>query len=120
MDDFSRVASADSLSDETPLVIVYRARRIAIYKLKGCFFAVEDVCPHMGAFVSNGFCKDGLVVCPWHNWEFDISTGQCVSNDSGACLQTFPVKVVGNDVFLPSRFPDDFDDEPEELEQLYS
>lgn len=25
-----------------------------------------DRCPHMGARMSDGHCKDGMVVCPWH------------------------------------------------------
>src|SRR5262249_34663535 len=116
MDDFVKVGSIDSVSDEKPLVIVHRARRIAIYKLDDGFFALEDICPHMGAFVSNGFRKDRLIVCPWHNWEFDPTDGRCVSNDSGACLQTIPLQIVGTDILLPARFPDDFEDDAEESE----
>jgi isorenieratene synthase len=32
---------------------------------RGCLVA-PDHCPHMGARLSDGFVRDGCVVCPWH------------------------------------------------------
>lgn len=39
--------------------------------------AALDVCPHRGARLSQGWCEDGNVVCPYHGWQFD-GEGQCV------------------------------------------
>jgi nitrite reductase (NADH) small subunit len=107
MDKFVKVAKVETVTDEHPLVIEHRARRISIYKEGGQFFAIEDICPHMGAFLSHGYRKEGSIVCPWHNWEFDLSTGNCTSNDSGACVQTIPVQVLEGNIMLPESLQDE-------------
>jgi len=37
--------------------------------------AVQRRCPHKGADLTNGFVRDGQIVCPWHNLTFDPETG---------------------------------------------
>jgi nitrite reductase/ring-hydroxylating ferredoxin subunit len=67
-------------------------RQIAVFNSGGAFYALRDICPHRGALLSEGvvfgslsstgpgeYCHDGdqlFVKCPWHGWEFDLSTGQ--------------------------------------------
>jgi nitrite reductase/ring-hydroxylating ferredoxin subunit len=69
-----------------------KGRDIALFNVKGEFFALLDRCPHEGASLCRGRIiglveSDGpgqyrvsrhgeLVRCPWHGWEFDIRTGQ--------------------------------------------
>jgi nitrite reductase (NADH) small subunit len=102
MDDFVKVATVEAVNKEGVLVVEHDARRIAIYREGEDYFAVEDICPHMGAFLSRGFRRPGTIICPWHNWVFDLASGRCVSNNTGACVQTFPVQVINGDIHLPA------------------
>jgi 3-phenylpropionate/trans-cinnamate dioxygenase ferredoxin subunit len=34
-----------------------------------------------------------FVTCPWHNWEFDVETGQSYWSDRGPRARLFPVGV---------------------------
>ncbi|MEW6731254.1 MAG: Rieske (2Fe-2S) protein [Acidobacteriota bacterium] len=111
MSEFVKVAAVDAVEEEQPLVIEYRARRIAIYREGERFYAIEDICPHMGAFLSHGFSEGSQVICPWHNWKFDLASGECLSNNSGSCIQTFPVQIVDGGIWLPARLPDDFEED---------
>lgn len=50
---------------------------VAIFRDGGELLATDDACPHQGASLGEGFVHDGMVVCPWHSWMFDIRTGVC-------------------------------------------
>src|SRR6185369_7404743 len=102
MDDFVKVATVEAVDEAGVLVVEYDARRIAIYREGKDYFAVEDIFPHMGAFLSRGFRKPGTIICPWHNWVFELASGQCVSNNMGACVQTFPIQIINGDILLPA------------------
>jgi nitrite reductase (NADH) small subunit len=39
------------------------------------------------------------VVCPWHSWTFDTTTGQALPPDIGK-VGVLPVKVEGEDVLI--------------------
>lgn len=67
-------------------------KAIAVFHEGGKFYALRDVCPHMGARLSDGdvwsaidstgpgkydVCPGRLFVrCPWHGWEYELATGQ--------------------------------------------
>jgi nitrite reductase (NADH) small subunit/3-phenylpropionate/trans-cinnamate dioxygenase ferredoxin subunit len=102
MDDFVKVASVEAVDEAGVLVVEHCARRIAIYREGDGYFAVEDICPHMGAFLSRGFRKSGIIICPWHNWVFELQSGLCLSNNTGVCVETFPVQVINGDILLPA------------------
>ncbi len=38
---------------------------------------MDDHCPHAGGSLSAGAVVDGCVICPWHGWPFDVTTGVC-------------------------------------------
>ena len=44
------------------------------------YFAIDDVCPHMGASLSGGYVEDGIVTCPWHAWRFRLTDGTWADN----------------------------------------
>jgi len=113
MDDFVKVATVEAVS-EKGLAVEHGGRRIAVFRDGESYFALEDICPHMGAFLSHGYRRPGRIICPWHNWEFDLETGACVSNNTGACVQTFPVQVVNGDILLPVLAEKEWEDEFEE------
>ena len=48
---------------------------ICVARVHGRLAALNDVCPHQGASLSEGVIEDGRVVCSWHGWSFDPQTG---------------------------------------------
>ena len=66
-------------------VAVFRARR-------GEFYATQAWCPHQAGPLADSLIGGGALVCPLHNFRFDLSTGDPVGNECGS-LQTFPVSV---------------------------
>jgi nitrite reductase (NADH) small subunit len=60
--------------------------------------ALDNVCPHRGGPLAEGFIEHGKIVCPWHQWEFDLATGQATHSPTKAT--SFPLSVQGDDVLV--------------------
>ncbi|MET3979803.1 nitrite reductase/ring-hydroxylating ferredoxin subunit [Mucilaginibacter sp. UYP25] len=39
-------------------------------------YALGATCPHAGAELSGGWCKDGKLICPFHRYNYDLKTGK--------------------------------------------
>jgi nitrite reductase (NADH) small subunit len=51
-------------------------RVVALYNVDGVFHALDGVCPHQGGPLGKGQLTGCVVTCPWHGWQFDVTTGQ--------------------------------------------
>src|ERR1700747_589802 len=69
---------------------------IALYKLNGKVYAIDDVCTHEYAQLSQGFVEDATVECPLHQATFDIATGKCLSAPATIDLNRYAVRVDGD------------------------
>jgi len=50
---------------------------VAVFNVNGQFYAMDGSCPHAGGPLGDGFLNGNLVTCPWHGWQFDVTTGAC-------------------------------------------
>ncbi|MBX7148293.1 nitrite reductase small subunit NirD [bacterium] len=72
---------------------------IAIFRHEGHFYAIDNVCPHQGAPLAGGEVRDGVVICPFHGWQFKVSDGQNPSVPE-LCVKSYPVMVEGDDIWV--------------------
>lgn len=56
--------------------IVAADRIIALFNVEGTFYALDGICPHQGGPLGRGVLRGCVVTCPWHGWQFDVTTGQ--------------------------------------------
>jgi 3-phenylpropionate/trans-cinnamate dioxygenase ferredoxin subunit len=70
-------------------------RAIAVFNIKGEYFAVDDVCSHMGAPLANGFLAGKSITCEWHGASFDLETGEALNSPARGDIK--PYKVIVND-----------------------
>lgn len=87
---------------------------IAVFRRNGEWMAVDNRCPHMGYPLTKGSIKDGILVCHWHHWQFDVKSGACFVN-GGDDVQVFPVQV--NDGQVSIGFSADQEDRHSRLMQ---
>ncbi|MBY0461237.1 MAG: Rieske 2Fe-2S domain-containing protein [Gemmataceae bacterium] len=76
-----------------------KKKDIAVFKIGGQLFAIDDMCPHAGASLSGGHVEDGCVTCPWHYWRFRLSDGAWADNPRQK-IGSYPVHVAGGEVQL--------------------
>lgn len=62
-------------------------------------FAVLDKCPHKGGPLSQGIVAGRQVTCPLHGMNIGLADGQALAPDEG-CVQTFPIKVEAETVYV--------------------
>lgn len=54
------------------------ARAVAVARLgSGRVIVVDDVCPHDGGRISDGFVAGERLVCARHGWELEVQGGRC-------------------------------------------
>jgi 3-phenylpropionate/trans-cinnamate dioxygenase ferredoxin component len=81
------------LADNHPRLLILRGQRICLVRRGEQFFAVQDTCTHNGESLSKGSLNYlGEIICPWHNYRFDLQTGREGANRS-ADLKTYPLKI---------------------------
>ena len=74
---------------------------VAVFRSKGKLFAINNRCVHKGASMCEGELTDGgkVVRCPWHNWAFDLTTGEhCY--DRKEKIRTYEIRLDGDEVIL--------------------
>jgi nitrite reductase/ring-hydroxylating ferredoxin subunit len=74
-------------------------RIVALFNVEGTFFALDGICPHQGGPLGKGFLDGCIVTCPWHGFQFDVTTGQHQTSKS-LVHPTLPVKVEDDQVFV--------------------
>lgn len=85
-------ARADEIPPGSRKIVEVEGRSIGVFNVNGQYFALRNKCPHAGGPLCEGILS-GLVLadgvgryryarrgeilrCPWHQWEFDLRTGQ--------------------------------------------
>ena len=91
------VAKADELQPGQGMVAEVAGKEIALFNVGGTVYALNNTCVHRGGPLGEGDLDGEVVSCPWHNWEYNVTTGACLTNPS-ACVATFPVVVEGNEI----------------------
>lgn len=103
------IAPVDELPPGTRKFLTIDERPIAIFNIKGEFFGLLNRCPHQGAALCEGpliglaqssdpgeieYTKLGEIIrCPWHGWEFDLTTGRSVFMPEAIRVKSYPVGV---------------------------
>lgn len=72
---------------------------IALFNLEGNIYGLENVCPHQGGPVGEGDIEEGVVTCPWHGWQFDITTGAS-QNMPGEFAKKIDLIIEGDEIFI--------------------
>ncbi|MCC6629003.1 MAG: Rieske (2Fe-2S) protein [Chloroflexi bacterium] len=90
-------------------------REVGIFNVGGRFYALKNTCAHQGARVCLGkvvgmqlpsdvyefqYGREGQILrCPWHEWEYDISTGESVF-DPAVRIVSYPVEIEDEQVIV--------------------
>lgn len=75
------------------------ARRVAVFNVTGRLYGIESDCKHMGASLTQGTVRDGIITCKWHHWRYDLETGECFDLQ-GARLKRYEVKIEHGEIFV--------------------
>ncbi|MGF6875168.1 anthranilate 1,2-dioxygenase ferredoxin subunit AndAb [Paraburkholderia sp. MM5477-R1] len=88
------LGALDDYTEGEPVAIVSGSKQIAIFRLGEEVFALNDLCTHGHARLSEGYVEDGCVECPLHQGLIDIRSGapRCAPVTEG--VRSFPIRIV--------------------------
>ena len=98
MTGWTDVAPAAELAPGEWRVIEVDDTVIAVFNVDGEFHAVENLCTHDYAELTDGEVCGNVVICPLHGAEFCLRTGEALSPPAYEPVATFPVRVEGGTV----------------------
>lgn len=96
MSKFIPVAKRSEIAAGSAKCVVVEGKRIAVFNVGNEFFAIDDVCPHAGASLSEGAVEGEEVECPWHGARFRIRTGEVTAPPSDEGVAKYNVRVSGD------------------------
>jgi 3-phenylpropionate/trans-cinnamate dioxygenase ferredoxin component len=88
------------ISEDLPLSAKIEGREVGVYLVDGSYYALEDVCPHAYALLSQGFVEGDEIECPLHGAKFHIPSGRCTKEPGGRDLKSYPVRLEGDTVLV--------------------
>lgn len=96
---YVKVAKVEEMPPGTAREFQADGKVIALFNVDGKFYATDNVCLHRGGPLGQGPLEGEIVTCPWHGWQYNVTTGEAVFNDQ-IKVQTFEVKVEGDDIVV--------------------
>ena len=89
---FVDVMSADDLPIGKSAIVSAGKDEIALFNYKGKYYAINNKCLHNGSSLGEGRIEEGILICPDHEWRFDLISGQCPQNPEMKA-KIYPVRV---------------------------
>lgn len=86
------LVAADALRDGESRAIRIGDKEVALFRVGDEFYAIDNECSHYGAPLCDGWTDGTTVSCPWHCWQFDVTTGKCLTVEDYD-VQSYPVKI---------------------------
>jgi len=96
---FVRAAKKDEVPPGTIREFQLDGKTVALANVGGKLFVINNTCLHRGGPLGGGDLKGQIVTCPWHGWQYDVTTGKLATNP-GVGVETYPVEVRGDDIFV--------------------
>jgi len=96
---FHTVAKVGEIVEGRGLSVDVAGVPVAVFLEGGEYYAIDDVCPHQGAPLSDGIVFDKSVTCSWHGWRFSLENGCWLDSPrSRTRVGTYPVRVVDGEI----------------------
>ncbi len=93
MTDWVDVCAENALTNGENIIVDVDGTEVAIFKIDGRFYAIEDVCTHDGAEIASGELDGDEIICPRHGAKFCVKTGAVKSAPAYEDVATFPIRV---------------------------
>jgi nitrite reductase (NADH) small subunit len=109
-------ATVQDFEKKNRMIVEIKGMELGLFRANGAYYAYRNICPHAAAPVCEGticgtrlpsgvfeyvYGKDQEVLrCPWHGWEFDLTSGKHLADESGVKLRGYEVQVEGDQIYI--------------------
>lgn len=103
-DTYIKVIELDSVEEGQGKLVRAGLKKLALFLHEGELHCIQNFCPHAGGALALGPVSGCVVKCPRHDWGFDFTTGECLTNGRYE-VKRYPLKVEDGWVYV--GVPDD-------------
>ena len=96
----SMIASTKALAPGKMMGVEANGKAILLANVKGEYFAMGNICTHMGCTISDGTLRGNRVQCPCHGSTFDITTGAVVRGPAALPEPSYKLRIDGEQIFV--------------------
>jgi nitrite reductase (NADH) small subunit len=94
-----KVAGLEEIPDGGSKIVNVEGRSVALFRIKGQYFAIYNACLHRGGPLGEGEVENYEVTCPWHGWKFNLLDGAFAMIPT-LKVKTYKVKESSDGVFI--------------------
>ena len=95
---FVKVAKTEDVAPGQGKMVEVSGKKIALFKVEGTYYAIDDTCTHQGGPLSEGELSGKKVTCPWHGAVFDVTTGEVLGPPAPTGVSRYNVRVSGANI----------------------
>jgi nitrite reductase/ring-hydroxylating ferredoxin subunit len=99
-EELHKVATSSDVKEGEAKMVRIGKTQISLCRVQGEIYAIDDICTHEWACMSDGFVEGEEIECPIHMARFNIKTGKVLSEPATEDLKTYKVEVKGDDVYV--------------------
>ena len=96
---YVRVARKEDLEPGTGMTVDANGTPVALFNVEGVYHAIQNTCPHEDGSLGEGELSHATVACPLHAYEFDVTSGQCLTEPAYS-VERFEVQMEGDDILI--------------------
>ena len=96
---FEKAARVNEIPTGSIKSVQVGGKQLALANVGGTLYAIDNTCLHRGGPLGEGQLEGKVVTCPWHGWQFDVTTGKAVQNPN-AGVGCFKTEIRGDEVFV--------------------
>jgi nitrite reductase/ring-hydroxylating ferredoxin subunit len=98
--DFVKVAETKDIQPSNMKAFELAGEKICIVNVEGNYYALGNVCTHVGGPLDEGTLEGYEVECPWHGSKFDVRTGEPTKPPARQAVPKYEVKIEENDILV--------------------
>ena len=107
MGDFVKIAEGKDIQPSTMKVVEANDEKICLANVEGKYYAIGNVCTHVGGPLAEGKLEGYEVECPWHGSRFDIRTGKVVRPPAMRSEPIYEIKVEDDNILVKNTAKQD-------------
>jgi len=93
MSEWVDVVDESALVNGEHVVVDVEGMEVAVFKIDGEYYAIEDVCTHDGAEIASGILDGDEIICPRHGARFCVKTGAVMSPPAYEDINCISVRI---------------------------
>jgi nitrite reductase/ring-hydroxylating ferredoxin subunit len=97
---FVKVAETKDIRSSTMRPIDLDGERVGIVNVDRSYYAIGNICTHLGGPLNEGKLEGYDVECPWHGSKFDVRTGELTTPPAQQPVPAYEVKVEGTSILV--------------------